>query len=380
MLPKSALRSSELTAALVLLAAVIAAIVLANMPVGERWSQILDQGAFGFSLHKLINDGLMAIFFLAVGLELKKEMIEGTLANPRKAVQPVLAAAAGMIVPALIYVVINWGDATALRGWAIPAATDIAFALGALALLGSRIRSEIRVFLLALAVADDLGAILVIAFFYSGGISATMLGGAMLCWLVLMGLNRLGVRLLPLYLLIGLVLWYFMYRSGVHATLAGVMVAFTIPHGGGDSKVSKLEHELKPLVSFLVLPIFALANAGIAFSALSADALLHPVSLGAALGLVLGKPLGITLAVLAAAKLLKEKAVGSFGEIFGVASLAGIGFTMSLFIGGLAFRWEPELFEHARAGIYAGSVLSALLGLQLLTAVTKREAKINPAD
>lgn len=380
MLPKSVLRSSELTAALVLLGAVIIAIILANLPAGARWLQLLDQTLFGFSLHHLINDGLMAIFFLAVGLELKKEMIEGALANPRKAAQPIVAAAAGMIVPALIYVVMNWGNATALRGWAIPAATDIAFALGALALLGSRIRSEIRVFLLALAVADDLGAILVIAFFYSGGISAAMLGGAMLCWLVLMGLNRLGMRRLPVYLLIGVVLWYFMYKSGVHATLAGVMIAFTIPHGGGDSKVSKLEHGLKIPVSYFVLPIFALANAGVAASALSAEALLHPVSLGAAFGLMLGKPVGITLAVLAAAQVLREKPVGSFGEIFGVACLAGIGFTMSLFIGGLAFRWEPDLFEHARAGIYVGSVMSAVLGLVLLNAVTKRQAKINSAD
>lgn len=366
MLTKSALRSSELIAALVLLAAVVAAIILANLPVGEQWQQLLDQGAYGLSLHHLINDGLMAIFFLSVGLELKKEMIEGTLANPRKAAQPLIAAAAGMAVPTLIYAALNRNDAEALRGWAIPAATDIAFALGALALLGSRIRSELRIFLLALAVADDLGAILVIAFFYSGGISAPMLGGAMLCWLLLMGFNRIGVRHTALYLLIGLILWFFMYRSGVHATLAGVMVAFTIPHGDGDSKVSRLEHALKSPVSFFVLPIFALANAGLAFSALSVDALLHPVSLGAALGLLLGKPMGIMLAVLITAKLLGEKPVGAMAEILGLGFLAGIGFTMSLFIGGLAFRWHPDLFEHARAGIYLGSLLSAVLGLLML--------------
>ncbi len=366
MLPKSALRSSELTAAIILLAAVILAIVIANLPVAARWQQMLDQGAFGFSLHHLINDGLMAVFFLAVGLELKKELIEGTLANPRKAAQPLIAAAAGMAVPALIYAALNHGDATALRGWAIPAATDIAFALGALALLGGRIRSELRVFLLALAVADDLGAIMVIAFFYSTGINANMLGGAMAIWILLLGLNKIGVRRIWIYLLPGLVMWYFMYSSGVHATLAGVMLAFAIPHGGGDSKVNVVEHALKSPVSFFVLPMFALANAGVPIAALGADALLHPVSLGAALGLTLGKPLGIVSAVLVAAALMREKAVGNFREIVGVACLAGIGFTMSLFIGGLAFRWHPELFEHARAGIFAGSLLSALLGLGLL--------------
>jgi Na+:H+ antiporter, NhaA family len=371
MLSKSSLRSLELLAAIVLLVAVLVAILLANLPAGERLSQMLDQGAFGMSLHHLINDGLMAVFFLSVGLELKKEMIEGTLANPRKAAQPIIAAAAGMLVPAFIYAGLNWGNDTALRGWAIPAATDIAFALGALALLGSRIRTELRVFLLALAVADDLGAILVIAFFYSTGIEAPMLGGAMICWLLMMGLNRLGVRHISIYLLIGLGLWYFMYRSGVHATLAGVMIAFTIPHGGGDSKVSKLEHQLKNPVSFFVLPLFALANAGISASALSAENLLHPVSLGAGLGLVLGKPLGITLAIVIASKLLKEKPVGSVPEIIGIGFIAAIGFTMSLFIGGLAFRFDAALFDHARAGIYLGSVLGAGSGLLLLRAVAR---------
>jgi Na+:H+ antiporter, NhaA family len=319
------------------------------------------------SLHHLINDGLMALFFLLVGLELKKELLEGTLANPRRAAQPLIAAAAGMAVPALIYVALNWQDATQLRGWAIPAATDIAFALGALALLGTRIRSDLRIFLLALAVADDLGAILVIAFFYSAGIEAPMLGGAMLTLLVLAGMNRAGVKHLAPYLLLGLVLWFFMWRSGVHATLAGVLLAFTIPHrGDGPSKVNALEHALKSPVSYIVLPLFALVNAGVAVQALSAGALMHPVSLGALLGLLVGKPLGITLAVLVGAKLLREKPVGSPREMLGIACLAGIGFTMSLFIGGLAFKYHSDLFEHARAGIYIGSLLSGALGIALL--------------
>jgi Na+:H+ antiporter, NhaA family len=360
-------RSSELYAALALLGAVVVAILLANLPAGARFEQLLDQGAFGLSLHQLINDGLMALFFLSVGLELKKELLEGTLANPRRAAQPLVAAAAGMAVPALIYVALNRGDTTNLRGWAIPAATDIAFALGALALLGTRIRSDLRIFLLALAVADDLGAILVIAFFYSAGIDAQMLGGAMLVLLALIVMNRAGIKTLVPYLLLGLALWYFMWRSGVHPTLAGVILAFTVPHrGDGASKVNALEHRLKNPVNYFVLPLFALVNAGVAVNALSGDALLHPVSLGSMLGLLAGKPLGIVLAVIMAAKLLKEKPVGSLREMLGIACLAGIGFTMSLFIGGLAFKWHDDLFEHARAGIYIGSLLSAVLGIAIL--------------
>jgi Na+:H+ antiporter, NhaA family len=360
-------QSNDLKTALWLLAAVVVAILLANSSVAQNVSRILDQGAFGLSLHQLINDGLMALFFLIVGLELKRELLEGTLADPRRAAQPLIAAAAGMAMPAVIYLALNSGDATNMRGWAIPAATDIAFAVGALALLGSRIRSELRIFLLALAVADDLGAILVIAFYYSTGIDAQMLGGVMLCLLALIAMNRAGVMGLALYLIVGGLMWFFMWKSGVHPTLAGVLLALTIPHRNtGPSRLNRLEHGLKPFVNYCVLPLFALANAGVVFQSLNLNALSHSVSLGTMLGLALGKPLGIALAVIVASKLMQVKPVGTAREMLGIACLAGIGFTMSLFIGGLAFRWHEELFAHARAGIYIGSLLSAMLGLGLL--------------
>jgi Na+:H+ antiporter, NhaA family len=374
------LRRVELRAAIILFIAALVAILVANSPVSAGFQALLAwapiPGTY-FSLLHVINDGLMAIFFFVIGLELKKEVIEGTLSNPRKAAQPLIAAAAGMAVPAAIFALATFQNADQLRGWAVPAATDIAFALGALALLGRKVRSELRTFLLALAVADDLGAILVIAFFYANGINGAMLGGACIILVILFGMNRLGVKFLPAYLALGILVWVFMLQSGVHATLAGVLVAFTIPHRSSPSYVNLLQLKLHGFVSYIVMPLFALANAGVPLSAFSISAMSHPVALGAAFGLILGKPIGITIAVYCAAKILKERPVGSIIEMVGLACLAGIGFTMSLFIGGLAYARHLDLFADARAGIFIGSAVSAILGFSILSVYGARRKSKN---
>ncbi len=320
-----------------------------------------------------VNDALMAVFFLLVGLELKREMLVGQLSSPAQIFLPAIAAIGGIVVPALIYVYFNQGDALALKGWAIPAATDIAFALGVLALLGSRVPPALKLFLLALAIIDDIGAIIIIAIFYSGDLSVSSLivaGGALV---VLAFLNWRNSMSIALYLTVGLVLWVAVLKSGVHATLAGIVLAFFIPLRGyknsEKSPLARLEHDLHPSVAFIILPVFAFANAGISLQGLSFATLLEPVPLGIALGLFFGKQIGIFgmvwLAIKAGLARLPEGM--NWAQLYGVSVLCGIGFTMSLFISSLAFEQGAMAYStNDRLGILVGSVVSAVVGYLLL--------------
>jgi NhaA family Na+:H+ antiporter len=369
---------TEAASGAILLTTAALALLAANSPLAELYGALLELPV-GARLGPLavqkplllwINDGLMAIFFLLVGLEIKREMVEGELSTRAQAALPCLAALGGMAIPALIYAAVNWDDPVALHGWAIPAATDIAFALGVLALLGNRIPASLKVFLVALAIIDDLGAIVIIAIFYSGALSLWSLGlagGVMLC---LLALNRAGVRRQAPYMLLGIALWLFVLKSGVHATLAGVAVALAIPVAedeGGRSPLRELEHVLHPWVAYLVMPAFAFANAGVSFSGITLADLFAGVPLGIALGLFLGKQLGAFgaawLAIRAGWARMPEGA--DWPMLYGTCMLAGIGFTMSLFIGTLAF----ELAAYAapvRLGVLAGSALSGVAGYVVL--------------
>lgn len=347
---------------------------LMHQPVAARVGDVVDGRT---TLHHFINDGLMAIFFVYVGLELKRECIEGPFRNPREAALPIIAAVGGMAIPALIYLAVAAPfDASFTRGWAIPAATDIAFALGVLSLLGDRCPKGLRLFLLALAIIDDLGAILVIALFYSSGITAWALGGAVLTFLAMLGLNRAGVKRLMVFWLLALVLWGFMLASGVHATIAGVLTAMTIPmrRANGASPLEAAEHELKPWVTLGIMPIFAIANAGVHLHDGWVAQLAHPVALACALGLLLGKPVGIAGACFLSARFLKFKLPGPPIKMIGLAMVAGIGFTMSLFIGGLAFG-QGDLAAPMRLGVLGGSVLSGALGLWVLSSAIKKSER-----
>lgn len=363
---------------IVLIAATIVSFALMNGALANAFHHLLedqigglffgvDEARHPLNLHAVINDGLMVIFFLYVGLELKRETVEGPFKNPREAALPMAGALGGMIAPALIYVAINLGEPSYLRGWAIPAATDIAFALGVMSLLGPRAPSGLRLFLLALAIIDDLGAILVIALFYSTHLVGWALGGAAASFVLMLLLNRAGVKSLGVYWLLGLVLWGFMLLSGVHATIAGVLTAMCIPMRAknGASPLIAAEHTLKPWVQFAIMPIFALTNAGVTIAGVGLDAMLHPIALGVGAGLVFGKPIGVTLGAYAACWALKQRAPGSPLQMVGTAMLAGIGFTMSLFIGALAFG-TGELATPVRFGVIGGSLISALAGLAVL--------------
>jgi Na+:H+ antiporter, NhaA family len=369
----------EAAAGLVLLAAAVLALIVANSPLRDTYDRALAAhvqiGFAPFVLSKevihWINDGLMAVFFFLVGLELKREAIRGALSKPRAAMLPIIGAVGGMAVPAAIYASINWDNAVALRGWAIPAATDIAFAVGVMALLGKRVPPTLKVFLLALAIIDDLGSILVIAFFYTADLSLMALSLAAAGIAILALLNHLGVMRTWPYLLVGAFVWVCVLNSGVHATLAGVATALAIPLTGAkkrtDGPLEALEHSLSPWVNFLILPIFAFANAGLSLYDISANDMLSQIPVGIALGLFLGKPLGIYGATRAAlATGLGEMPAGaSHMQLFGTAILGGIGFTMSLFIGMLAFP-EPEASAEVRLGVLAGSLLSAVVGYIVL--------------
>lgn len=363
---------NQASAGMVLMATAAIALVIANSPLEPGWQAVLHIKAGPLSLSHWINDGLMALFFLLVGLEIKREVLEGQLATwPRRAL-PGIAAAGGMIVPALIYLAFNAGSAA--HGWAIPAATDIAFSLGVLSLLGKRVPASLRVFLTALAIIDDLGAVIIIAFFYNTGLSLPHLAGAAAVVAVLIAMNRLGVRRLTPYLLLGLVLWGLVLRSGIHATLAGVILALTIPvqavcaDAKGTSPLHRLEHALLVPVGFLVVPVFGLANAGVPFLDLPGSALLAPVTLGVGLGLLIGKLIGILGASLLAIRLgIADMPAGAGRlQLVGTTMLCGIGFTMSLFITFLAFPGDVLLQAEAKIGILAGSFLSGLLGYVLL--------------
>lgn len=365
-------------------AATLFSFALLNSGVGELIHNALEAplgvmvgvgaGAHPLNLHLIINDGLMVIFFLFVGLELKRETVEGPFKNPREAALPLAGALGGMAAPALIYVALNMHEPAYLRGWAIPAATDIAFAIGVLSLLGQRVPAGLRLFLLALAIIDDLGAIIVIALFYSTHLVGWALGGAVATFVVMLMMNRGGVTSLWFYWLLGLVMWGFMLVSGVHATIAGVLTALAVPmrRKDGSSPLIEAEHTLKYWVQFGIMPIFALVNAGVVLHGAGLETFFHSVAAGIGLGLLIGKPIGILLATYAACLLLKQKAPASAPQMLGITMLAGIGFTMSLFIGNLAFG-AGDLATPVRFGVLGGSFASAVLGLIVLALFTRAE-------
>lgn len=368
---------SNASGGLVLMLAGALAIVVANSPLGPAYFHALHAPLGPLSLLHWINDALMALFFLMVGLEIKREMLDGHLSSWPRRLLPGVAAAGGMLVPALLYVAFNHGNPAALRGWAIPTATDIAFALGVLALLGPRVPVSLKVFLAALAIIDDLGAVLVIAAFYTDSLAPGALGGAALTLAALVVLNRAGVTRLTPYLLLGALLWVMVLKSGVHATLAGVALALTIPltrtpaapeAALADSPLHRLEHGLARPVAFLVVPIFGFANAGVSFAGFTPAVLADPVTLGIATGLVVGKLVGVfgAVALMVRLGLADLPAGASWRQLLGVAMLCGIGFTMSLFIGLLAFD-DPAMQDKVKIGILAGSLVSGFAGHAVLS-------------
>jgi len=369
----------EAAGGLILLFFAALALIVANSPLGHTYHHFLHEtyltikvGALGVDKHIIhwINDGLMAIFFLLVGLEIKREMLEGNLSSMSQATLPAIAAVGGMAIPALTFVFFNGGDPEALRGWAVPTATDIAFAVGLMGLLGTRVPLSLKVFLLALAIFDDLGAIIIIALFYTEGLDTTNLMYAFGFLAALVALNRSGSSKGSLYIALGIAMWFCVLKSGVHATLAGVALALTIPlniEGERRSLLRQLEHDLHALVAYFVLPLFAFANAGIDLQGLTIDILFEPVTLGVIMGLFIGKQIGIFGFIWLAVKMglakLPEKV--TWPQIWGVSCMAGIGFTMSLFIAGLAYN-NPLYLAEAKLGILAGSFMSAIMGITLL--------------
>ncbi|VVP11462.1 Na+/H+ antiporter NhaA [Pseudomonas sp. B21128] len=376
----------EAASGLLLIAAAILALIINNSQLSWLYSGLLDTpvvaqiGALKIAKPLLlwINDGLMALFFLLIGLEVKREVLDGQLSRPSQLVLPGAAAIGGMLVPALIYWFLNRDNPAALDGWAIPTATDIAFALGVLALLGKRIPVSLKLFLMTLAIIDDLGAIVIIAIFYSGDLSTLSLGLAAACIAALVALNRLGVVKLGPYMIIGLILWVCVLKSGVHATLAGVTLAFCIPlrtKNAEPSPLLTLEHALHPWVAYGILPLFAFANAGLSLSGVTVESFTHLVPMGIAVGLLVGKTVGVFgltwLAVKTGIAALPQGA--NWGQVLGVAILCGIGFTMSLFVGSLAF--VPGASEYAgmdRMGILTGSLFAALIGYAVTAAASRK--------
>jgi len=328
------------------------------------------------SVHHWINDLLMAIFFFFVTLEIKREFIQGELSNLKKAMLPIIAAAGGMIIPALFYIIINFGNSETMNGWAIPSATDIAFSLGILSLLGSRVPISLKIFLTALAIIDDLGAILIIAFFYSGDLSISYLSLILISYILTLLLNKFGVKKISPYLLVGIFMWFFTYKSGIHATIAGVLLASTIPHRIKDKDFSlliKTEHAISPYVAFMIMPLFAFANAGVSLEGLSLSSLMLPVPLGILLGLFVGKQLGVMLFSFFAVKLGAAQMPdnSSWLSLYGVSILTGIGFTMSLFVGNLAFVDSTQYIDGVKIGVLAGSLLSTIFGYFVLLFASK---------
>ena len=385
-LPKPNLRTAinefirlESAGGILLLCAAIAALLVANSPLAERYAALLSTPVAimvgDLSINKplllWINDGLMAIFFFMIGLEIKREFVEGELSSPSQIVLPALGAAGGMIVPAAIYLGMNWGNSAAIDGWAIPVATDIAFALGLLSVFGSRIPTSLKVFLLTLAIFDDLAAIIIIALFYSGDLSLQAFYVAVGAIAFAVWMNFKGIKRVSAYVLVGIILWVAVLKSGVHATLAGVIIALCVPvrDNQGGSPLRSLEHDLHGPVAYAILPIFALANAGIALGDVSLSTLTDPVTLGVISGLLFGKPIGILLfvGVAVALGLVRLPAGVNWGNITGVAFACGIGFTMSLFIASLAFdHGATEYFGQDRLGILVGSAISAVMAYVVL--------------
>jgi len=381
----------EAASGLLLIAAAALALIINNSPLSSFYNSFLEVpvavqiGALQIAKPSLlwINDGLMALFFLLIGLEVKRELLDGHLSKPSQVVLPGAAAIGGMVVPALIYWALNKDNPAALGGWAIPMATDIAFALGVLALLGKRVPVSLKLFLMTLAIIDDLGAIIVIAIFYSGDLSTASLAGAGACLVALIAMNRLGVVKLGPYLIIGLILWVCVLKSGVHATLAGVTLAFCIPlrtKNAEPSPLLGLEHALHPWVAYGILPLFAFANAGVSLAGVNLESFTHHVPMGIAAGLLVGKTVGVYgLTWLAVKTGLAALPTGAnWGQVMGVAILCGIGFTMSLFVGSLAF--VPGSSEYAgmdRMGILTGSILAALIGYAVTAMASRKQAPVN---
>ncbi len=373
---------------LLLMAAAILALWVANSPLADTYFQLLHAPLAGLDVLHWINDGLMALFFLFVGLEIKREFLDGQLSTWANRALPGLAAAGGILVPGLLYAALNLGQPDTLRGWAVPTATDIAFALGVLSLLGSRVPTSLKVFLATLAIVDDLAAVLVIAVFYTAELNLAALSGAAVATALLIGLNRLKVTRLAPYLALGAVLWWLVLLSGVHATVAGVILALTIPlrrtKGAPDDMTSplhRLEHGLSPWVAFLIVPVFGFANAGVSFAAMTPGMLLAPVTLGVALGLFAGKQIGVFGAAFLAIRfrLANLPVAASWAQLYGVALLCGIGFTMSLFIGLLAFP-DPILQQEVKVGVLMGSLASALCGAAVLLIAKREPSRFPPRN
>ena len=360
--------NSPLAAGVLLIFAALAAIILCNTGGESSYTLLLHTSIYGLSVEKWVNDVFMSLFFLVVGLEIKREFLTGQLSQWSQRILPGAAALGGMAVPAAIYLIFNQHRPDSLAGWAIPSATDIAFSLGILSLLGNKVPPSLKIFLAALAIIDDLGAVIIIALFYTTGINLVMLGAASLMLLLLILINRRGMTYLPVYLVLGLLLWFFIYQSGIHATVAGVILALCIPHSkedkGANSPLLTVEHRLAPWVSFLIIPIFGFVNAGVSFLHTTADQLFGAIPLGIMFGLFIGKQIGIAsisflLVACGVARLPKDATPLQF---YAVAMLCGIGFTMSLFIGGLAFPNDTLRLDEVKIGVLAGSFLSALLG------------------
>ena len=375
----------EAASGLILLISAIIALIVSNSSLSELYFNTLNNylfvgvNNFGLKLSVLhwINDALMAIFFFFVTLEIKREFLQGELSSKKQAILPIVGAVGGMLVPALIYIIINFNTPNTLNGWAIPSATDIAFSIGILSLLGSRVPLSLKVFLTALAIIDDLGAIVIIAFFYSGDLSIKYLGLMLLSFILLLTLNKYSIKKFIPYILIGLFLWFFTYKSGIHATIAGVLLAACIPHRKKDHDFSllvKIEHAISPYVAFFIMPLFAFANAGVSLEGLSFSSLLLPVPLGILLGLFVGKQFGVFIFSYASIKLgfadMPNKS--NLLSFYAVGVLTGIGFTMSLFVGNLAFANDMQYIDGVKIGVLSGSLLSTLFGYFLLLISTKK--------
>ena len=376
----------EASSGLVLLFSAIVALIISNSELSSLYFNTLEKylfigiNNFGLKLTVIhwINDVLMAIFFFFVTLEIKREFLQGELSNKKQAILPIIAAVGGMLVPALFYIFINYGNSETLNGWAIPSATDIAFSLGVLSLLGSRVPLSLKVFLTALAIIDDLGAIIIIALFYSGDLSIKYLSLMLLALIILLILNRFNVKKILPYLIVGLFLWEFTHQSGIHATIAGVLLACTIPHRKKDKDFSlliKLEHAISPYVAFGIMPLFAFANAGVSLDGLTFGSLLNKVPLGIVLGLFVGKQLGVFVFSYISIKLKIAQMPNNSNwlNFYGVGILTGIGFTMSLFVGNLAFIENIQYMNGVKIGVLSGSLLSTVFGYLLLLIFSKKK-------
>jgi NhaA family Na+:H+ antiporter len=375
----------EAASGLVLLICALIALIISNSNYSQLYFETLASylfigiNNFGIKLSVLhwINDALMAVFFFFVTLEIKREFLQGELSTRKQALLPIIAAAGGMLVPALLYIYINFANVETLRGWAIPSATDIAFSLGVLSLLGSRVPISLKVFLTALAIIDDLGAIIIIAFFYTGELSIEYLSLLLLTFIFLLFLNKFNLKKFLPYLILGLILWFFTHESGIHASISGVLLATVIPHRKKEkdfSLLTKIEHNISPYVAFGIMPLFAFANAGVTLDGISLNSLLSPVPFGILVGLFFGKQIGVCLFSIISIKLKISQlpSKSNWMNFYGVSILTGIGFTMSLFIGNLAFVENNQHIDGVKIGVLAGSLLSTLVGYFLLLMTSKK--------